>query len=54
MVNTILKEKNTVKSMEDIAGKENVLSSYDELYAYSTDSTNITNPDEIAEAVVFR
>lgn len=53
MVNTILKEKNTVKSMEDIAGKENVLSSYDELYAYSTDSTNITNPDEIAEAVVF-
>lgn len=53
MVNTILKEKNTVKSMEDIAGKDNVLSSYDELYAYSTDSTNITNPDEIAEAVVF-
>ncbi len=53
MLNTIFKEKNPVKIMEDIAGKENVLSSYDELYAYSTDSTNITNPDEIADVIVF-
>ena len=54
MLNTIIKTKNSlVKTMENIAGSENVLSAYDELYAYSTDSTNITNPEEIAEVVVF-
>ncbi|MCD7780499.1 MAG: FAD-binding protein [Candidatus Gastranaerophilales bacterium] len=39
--------------MEKIAGRDNVLSSYDECYAYSTDSTNITNPKELAQVVVF-
>ena len=54
MLNTIIKVKNNlVETMENIVGKNNVLSSYDELYTYSTDSTNITNPKEIADVVVF-
>ena len=54
MLNTLIKIKsNLVKTMEDIVGKNNVLSGYDELYIYSTDSTNITNPKELAEVVVF-
>ncbi len=52
MLETILKSK-LVKTMENIAGKENVLSSKEDLYVYSTDSTNITNQDELAQAVVF-
>ena len=47
------KEKNLRKDMELIVGKYNILFSYDELYTYSTDSTNITNPNELADAVVF-
>jgi len=39
--------------MEKIAGSHNVLSDYEELYTYSTDSTNITRPNELAEVVVF-
>lgn len=54
MLNTIIKTKNNlVLTMESIVGKDNVLSSYDEVYTYSTDSTNITNPNEIADVVVF-
>ena len=54
MLNTLIRIKsNLVKTMEDIVGKNNVLSEYDELYTYSTDSTNITNPKELAEVVVF-
>ncbi len=52
MLKTILKN-NLVESMEKIADEENVLSSYDERYTYSTDSTNITNPNEIADVIVF-
>lgn len=54
MLNTLIKlTNNTIRTMENIVGKDNVLSAYEELLAYSTDSTNITNPDEIAEVVVF-
>ncbi len=54
MLNTILKLKSPlIKKLEKIAGEGNVLSDYDDLYMYSTDSTNITNPNEIAQAVVF-
>ncbi len=52
MVNTLIKNR-LISDLENIAGKENVLSSYDELYMYSTDSTNITNPKEVADAIVF-
>ena len=54
MLNILNKNKNEfIKTIEDIAGSENVLSDYDELYVYSTDSTNITNPEELAQAVIF-
>ncbi len=54
MLNTLIKlTNNTIRTMENIVGKDNVLSAYEELLTYSTDSTNITNPDEIAEVVVF-
>lgn len=52
MLNTLIKS-NLIKTMEDIVGRNNVLSDYDEIYTYSTDSTNITNPKELAEVVVF-
>ncbi len=47
------KNKNLIRFMQEIAGKENTFSSYDEIFVYSTDSTNITNPNELADAVVF-
>ena len=54
MLNTLIKlTNNTIRTMENIVGKDNVLSDYEELLTYSTDSTNITNPNEIAEVVVF-
>lgn len=54
MLNTLIKlTNNTIRTMENIVGKDNVLSAYEELLTYSTDSTNITNPNEIAEVVVF-
>ena len=54
MLNTLLKIKsNLVSTMENIVGKDNVLSSYEERFIYSTDSTNITNPKEIADVIVF-
>ena len=54
MLNTLIKlTNNTIRTMENIVGKGNVLSDYEELLTYSTDSTNITNPNEIAEVVVF-
>ncbi len=51
--NKVKFKSNTIKTMEKIAGSENVLSSYDERYTYSTDSTNITNPKELAQVIVF-
>ena len=42
-----------VKKMINITGKDNVLFSDEELCIYSTDSTNIINPDEKAQVVVF-
>ncbi|MBQ3640411.1 FAD-binding protein [bacterium] len=53
MIKTLSENNNTVKAMQNIVGKENVFSSYDELYVYSTDATNIINQTEIAEAIVF-
>lgn len=54
MLNTIIKNNNNlIETMKGIVGKNNVLSSYDEIYAYSTDSTNITNPKELADVIVF-
>ena len=54
MLNTILKiTNNLVGSMEKIVGKDNVLSSYEERFVYSTDSTNITNPKDLADVIVF-
>lgn len=42
-----------VKTIKNITGKENILYSEDEIFTYSTDSTNIINPDEKADIVVF-
>ncbi|MCD7878413.1 MAG: FAD-binding protein [Candidatus Gastranaerophilales bacterium] len=54
MINILKKNNNDlIENLKKIAGTNNVLYSYDELYTYSTDSTNITNPEEIAQAVVF-
>ncbi len=52
MLLTIFKSQ-LVKKMENIVGAENVLSSREELCIYSSDSTNIINADELAQAVVF-
>ena len=46
-------DKNLINHLEKIVGKENVLSSYEERYCYSFDSTNITEDVSIADAVVF-
>lgn len=48
-----IKKNDTLKFLSNIFGKENVLYKYDDVYAYSSDSTNIINPDEIADFVVF-
>ena len=45
--------KDFIKDIIKIAGKENVLFSDDELTTYSTDSTNIVNAEEKADAVIF-
>ena len=42
-----------ISDMKKIFGSENVLFDYDEVYAYSSDSTNIVNPEKIADVVVF-
>lgn len=47
------KEENLINKMIDISSVENVLYSKEELFTYSTDSTNIVNPEELAEVVVF-
>lgn len=41
------------KKLVEIFGSENVLNDCEAMYAYSTDSTNIVNSEEVAEAVVF-
>lgn len=46
-------KNNLIKKMQEYISKENVLYSYDELFTYSTDSTNITNPEELADVIVF-
>ena len=54
MIKTIsTKNSDLFNTMIDIVGKENVLSSYDDLFIYSSDSTNIVNPKELADVVVF-
>lgn len=53
MTDTLLKNHKLIETMKSIFGADNVLSSYDELFTYSTDSTNIVNPEEIADVVVF-
>ena len=44
---------NHIQALERIAGKDNILYDYDSLCAYSTDSTNIVNENEMAEVVIF-
>lgn len=44
---------NLIKTVENIVGKENILFSDEELFTYSTDSTNIINPNEKADLAVF-
>jgi len=53
MIKTVQNNSDLISKMQNIAGRDNVLYSYDELYTYSTDSTNITNPAELADVVVF-
>ena len=48
-----LQKNNLINEMKKIVGSENVLSSYEEVFVYSTDSTNISNPKELAQVVVF-
>ena len=54
----MLKETEENKSriantIEMIVGKENMLSDYESVYAYSTDSTNLANTEKLADIVVF-
>lgn len=42
-----------IKSMIEIVGKNNVLFDDDSICVYSVDSTNIVNPDEKADVIVF-
>ncbi len=54
MLNTTEEIKNKiVETIEMIVGKENILSDYDSVYAYSTDSTNIAKTEKLADVVVF-
>lgn len=46
-------KKNLIKTIKNILGEENILYSEDAIYAYSTDSTNIINPDEKADIIAF-
>lgn len=46
-------KKNLIKTIRNILGEENILYSEDAIYAYSTDSTNITNPNEKADIIAF-
>ena len=41
------------EAVEMIVGKENILSDYESVYAYSTDSTNIAKTEKLADIVVF-
>ena len=50
---TVSDKNKLTEFAKKIFGSENVLSSYDELYTYSADSTNIVNSDEMADVVVF-
>ena len=42
-----------IKLMIEIVGKNNVLFDDDSICVYSVDSTNIVNPDEKADVIVF-
>ncbi len=46
-------DKSLIQQLEKIVGKGNVLSSYEERYCYSFDSTNISEGATLADAVVF-
>ncbi len=46
-------KKELTFAMKNIFGAENVLDTYEELYTYSADSTNIVNSEEIADVIVF-
>ena len=47
------KNQKLISDMEHIFGSNNVLSDFEEVYAYSTDSTNSIATEEIADVVVF-
>lgn len=49
----ILFKNNLINAMKKTVGSENVLSDYEELCMYSTDSTNISDNKNMAEVVVF-
>lgn len=49
----ILFKNNLINAMKKAVGSENVLSDYEELCMYSTDSTNISDNKNMAEVVVF-
>lgn len=42
-----------IKAMNNIMNPEDILYAEDEIFAYSTDSTNIINPEEKADIIVF-
>ena len=44
---------NLIEKMQKIVGRENVLSSDEELFVYSTDATNLTEIKDLADVVVF-
>ncbi len=53
MLDILFNKNNLVGTMKKIVGEVNVLSDYEGIFMYSTDSTNITNPKEMASVVVF-
>ena len=53
MAKTLDISNNLIKIVENIVGKDNILFDDDSLYAYSTDSTNISENGKPAEIVIF-
>ena len=54
MLKTKRKNNTTlVEKMIKFVGRENVLSSDEELFVYSTDATNLTEIKDLADVVVF-
>lgn len=48
-----MEKADLINNIIKIAGKDNVIFAEDEILVYSTDSTNIVNPEETADVVVF-